>query len=72
MQIEDIMKPASGKKPKITINKEESIDNAAIILKDKKISELAVVDDEGKIIGIVTDADIIENSDDINEDFFLD
>ena len=72
MQIEDIMKPASGKTPEIILNKEESIDNAATLMKQNKIKEIAIVDDDDKVVGKVTRTDLIQASEEINEDFFID
>lgn len=54
----------------ITINEKESIDNAALIMAEKKIKRLPVLS-SGKLVGIITATDIIENSDELNEDFFF-
>lgn len=43
----------------ITISKDTTIGELSRILLKNKISGLPVVDDEGKLIGMVTDADII-------------
>jgi len=55
----------------VTIDHGESIDNAALIMTEKKIKRLPVID-EGKLIGIITATDIVANSDLLNEDFFFD
>lgn len=54
----------------ITINDKESIDNAAIMMSENKIKRLPVLN-KGKLVGIITATDIIENSDELNEDFFF-
>jgi len=73
MQVEDIMKKTKSVKNKdINVNAEESIDNAALLMKQNKITEVAVIDDDSNIVGVITKTDIIEASDDLNEDFFLD
>lgn len=56
----------------ITINAEEELDNAAISMAKHKIKKLPVLDNQGKLIGILTSTDIIAHSDDLNEDFLLD
>jgi len=43
----------------ITINQDASIEELSEILLDNKISGAPVVDNEGKVIGIVTEGDII-------------
>lgn len=54
----------------ITINEKENIDNAAILMSENKIKRLPVLS-RGKLVGIITAADIIENSGELNEDFFF-
>ncbi len=54
MYVRDVMT-----KSVISISKYESIMNAANILTDKNISGLPVVDKENKVIGIITQADIL-------------
>jgi CBS domain-containing protein len=56
----------------ITINAEEELDNAAISMAKHKIKKLPVLDNSGKLIGILTSTDIIIHSDDLNEDFIFD
>jgi len=72
MQIEDIMKPAKGSKPAISVNQEESIANAATLMKQNNKKDLLVVNDDDRVVGKVTREDIVENSDELNEDFFID
>ena len=55
----------------ITINHDESIDNAALIMAKNKIKKLPVVEKEN-LIGIITATDIVANYDILNEDFLLD
>ena len=55
----------------VTIDCGESIDNAALIMTERKIKRLPVVDND-KLVGIITSTDIIANSDILNEDFFFD
>jgi len=55
----------------VTVDCSESIDNAALIMTERKIRRLPVVDGD-KLVGIITSTDIIANSDILNEDFFFD
>lgn len=48
--------------PVITVGPDESMMKASKLMKDKAIRRLPVVDDKGKLIGIVTDRDIKEAS----------
>ncbi len=48
--------------PVITVGPDESMMKASKLMKDKTIRRLPVVDDKGKLIGIVTDRDIKEAS----------
>ncbi|MFO7596809.1 MAG: CBS and ACT domain-containing protein [Desulfocurvibacter africanus] len=48
--------------PVITIGPDESMMKASKLLKDKNIRRLPVVDDKGKLIGILSDRDIKEAS----------
>jgi len=76
----DIIKDISNLKDKvskvmtsqvITIDEDESLDNAAEIMKENRIKHLPITSDR-EVVGIVTTTDLIEHSDDLNEDFFLD
>ncbi|ELS03127.1 putative transcriptional regulator, contains C-terminal CBS domains [Xenococcus sp. PCC 7305] len=44
----------------ITVEAEQSVPDAARIMHDKKVRRLPVVDEEAKIIGIVTQGDVIK------------
>lgn len=52
-----------------TIHPEASVQEAAQLLDQKRISGLPVLDDDGSIMGIVTEADIISK---VNRDGMLD
>ncbi len=54
MHVEDVMK-----KDVLSVKKFETIVNAANILSEKNISGLPVVDNDGRAVGIVTQADIL-------------
>ena len=41
-------------------------------MKDNNLNSLRVTDDTGKTIGKITQKDIVKNSDELNDDFFLD
>lgn len=70
MEVREIMEPGKSKS-NYALNAGESIDNAAALMRDNKIQEVNVLDEEGKIIGKVTKDALIEASDELNEDFFL-
>jgi CBS domain-containing protein len=53
-----------------TVDHNESLENAAILMKENKIKRLPVVDN-ARLVGIITATDIIANSDVLNEDFFF-
>ncbi len=55
----------------ITANHDESLDNAALMMTEKRIKRLPVVD-RGKLVGMITATDIIANSDILNEEFLFD
>lgn len=56
----------------ITIDKEDDIDEAALLMTKNKIRRLPVVDENKKLIGIVTSTDLLANSEDISEEFLFD
>ena len=72
MKVKDVMKSATGKPGMITVNKNESIDNAALLMRKNNLKSISVVDGKGKLVGAVTRNSILKASDDLNEDFFFD
>ena len=56
----------------ITIDKEEDIDEAALLMTKNKIRRLPVVDDNRRLVGIITSTDLIAHSEDISEEFLFD
>lgn len=56
----------------ITINAEEGLDNAVILMNKYKIKKLPVVDKKRKLVGIITATDLINHSEELEEDFILD
>ena len=54
----------------ITIEQDEDIDNAAILMTKNKVKHLPVMKDE-ELVGIISATDLIENSDELNEDFLI-
>jgi IMP dehydrogenase len=55
----------------ITVDENESIDNAAIVMSENRVRKLPVVSN-GKLVGIITATDLIQNSEHLNLDFLLD
>ncbi|MGC8647540.1 MAG: cyclic nucleotide-binding/CBS domain-containing protein [Candidatus Micrarchaeia archaeon] len=49
-------------KPVVTISKDTKLEDAAKIMVEKHIKKLCVVDENNKIIGIITESDIIKNA----------
>jgi predicted transcriptional regulator len=72
MRVKELMKSARGRSTSINVNEEESIDNAALLMKNNNLSQISVVNDDDKVVGVVTKDSILQASDDLNEDFFLD
>jgi len=73
MKVEDIMKPRkSNIIPDIFVSQGENIDNAALLMREHDLKSIEVMGDAGKIVGIVTRRILINHSDDINENFFID
>lgn len=54
----------------VTVDHNESLGNAAILMTEKKIKRIPVTNN-GRLVGIITATDIIANSDVLNEDFFF-
>jgi CBS domain-containing protein len=55
----------------ITVEQDESLDTVAIIMSKNKIKRLPVMRD-GKLTGIITATDLLANSEELDEDFFID
>jgi len=55
----------------ITIEQNDDIDDAALLMAQHKIRRLPVLDKQGNLVGIVTSTDLIAHSDDLNEDFLF-
>ncbi|MEM4034683.1 MAG: CBS domain-containing protein [Candidatus Micrarchaeaceae archaeon] len=49
-------------KPVLTSNSEATIEEIAKLMSEKKIKRVCIVDDSKKLIGIVTQTDILENT----------
>jgi len=71
MKIRDIFNDTTKTKSRFQVNLDESLDNAASMMRDNKIKAVSVIDEEGNIVGQITIDDLIANSDELNEDFFL-
>lgn len=56
----------------VTVNEGEDIENAAILMSKHKIKRLPVIDDDDRLVGIITTTDLIANSEDLNEEFMFD
>ena len=54
LRVEDLMTA-----PPITINRDEPIEKAAQLMYENRIGSVLVVDEEGKLVGIVTERDMI-------------
>lgn len=66
MYIKDIMT-----KEVITINESDTVEKCASLLATHDLSGLPVVDDEGKIKGIITEGDLIKHNSDVQVPAFL-
>lgn len=56
----------------ITINADSRAEEALDVMRDNKIRKLPVVDNSGKLVGIITMTDLASHFEDIGEDFFFD
>ena len=54
----------------IAVNFDDVVDKAIEIMKKKKIKTLPVLD-SGNLVGVITSVDIVENFDDLEEDFIF-
>jgi acetoin utilization protein AcuB len=45
-------------KSPLSIRQSDTVERAALIMRDRKFGSLPVVDDDGKVVGIITDTDI--------------
>jgi len=55
----------------LTINGEETIDDALRIMRENKIKRLPVVDEKKNLVGIISMIDIASNSDKLDGEFFF-
>lgn len=55
----------------LTIDEKESLEHAAEFMAEHKIKRLPVTS-KGRLAGIITASEIIENVDDLNEEFYFD
>ncbi|MDP3026485.1 MAG: CBS domain-containing protein [Nanoarchaeota archaeon] len=69
---------SSGKKVRdvmstriVTVKKNDSIDDAAKMMAQNRIRVLPVMD-KTELVGVITSDDLIANSDDLNEELFID
>lgn len=60
------------KKDVVTVENNEELDRAALLMKKNKINHLPVVNNDGKLVGIISSRDLIENSEDLGDDFLFD
>lgn len=70
---DNLSKKISGVMSKnvLTIEENEDIDEAADIMSKNKIKRLPVIDEDGKIKGIITATDLIAHADELSEDFLF-
>jgi CBS domain-containing protein len=54
-----------------TVKDDENLDEAARLMAKNKIKHLPVVNEDGNIAGIITAAQILENSEELEEDFLF-
>jgi CBS domain-containing protein len=55
-----------------TIDPNENIEEAAIIMSKNKIKHMPVVNKNSKLLGIITSTDILKHSEDLDDDFLFD
>ncbi|HHV76443.1 MAG TPA: CBS domain-containing protein [Syntrophothermus lipocalidus] len=66
MKAKDIMT-----KEVITVRPEQSVEEVAKILADNRISGVPVVDDTGKLVGVVTESDLMIKARDLELPFYI-
>ncbi len=64
MQAKDIMTT-----PVITVTKDDTLSTVAVKLEEYNISGMPVVDDEGRVIGIISEFDLIKISEELDVKF---
>jgi len=47
------------RRPPVTIGKEATVEEAAVLMAERGVGALAIVDEEGRPIGIITERDVI-------------
>lgn len=72
MIIKDIMKVSKSARSPVVVDENENIDNAALLMKENELKEIAVVNSKDEPVGVVTREILLNNSDELNQDFFLD
>ena len=72
MRVNEIMSNDKSSRTKITVNENENIDNAALLMKENRLNKITVIDDNNKVVGTITSDCIVKCSEDLNADFFLD
>ena len=55
IKAKDIMTPSP-----VTVKPDTTVENAAVLMVDRKIGGLPVVNDDGRLVGIITDQDIFK------------
>ena len=56
----------------VTVDQDSLIDDAVYLMLKHKIKKLPVLNDEKALVGIITSTDILANSDEIGQFYFLD
>jgi CBS domain-containing protein len=54
-----------------TISEDANIEEAAELMSERKVKHLPVLDEDEKLIGIITSTDLIKHSDELDDEFFL-
>ena len=56
----------------VTINQDEDLDEASLLMKKNKIKKLPVINEDNRLAGIITSTDIVANSEEISDEFLFD